>query len=100
MTLDELAGLAEKATAGPYDQDHTSVKAPYEPGNRLILARCNSHADTAFIAAYDPGTVLKLIGVAKRAKEACFLLRHTELSPTTADRCEALDEALTALESL
>ena len=89
ISLDELEELARAAAPGPWWRESDEE-----------MCALDRAPDAALIAACDPGTVLKLIAVAKRAKEACFLLRHTELSPTTADRCEALDEALTTLEAM
>ena len=73
ISLDELAGLAEKATPGPWRASTDERYGYFVSGSALDwiadMGKTNQAGiDADFIAACDPGTVLKLIAVAKAAK--------------------------------
>ena len=75
ISLDELAGLAEKATPGPWRASTDERYGYFVSGSALDwiadMGKTNQAGiDADFIAACDPGTVLKLIAVAKAAKVA------------------------------
>ena len=104
MTLDELAGLAKAATMGPWRASTDERYGYFVSGSALDwiadMGKTNQAGiDAEYIAACDPGTVLKLIAVAK-ASQTLF----TELNGGGAvcdywkERMK-LRDALTALES-
>lgn len=74
IDLDALAELAKKATPGPWTpRDVRGLDAPADcidfavVGGRRETARVWTEADTRFIAALNPATVLSLIDLARRA---------------------------------
>jgi len=111
MTLDELAGLAEKATPGPWTSEHPSgtlgsieslngwVIAQAQPVLNDKIHHAGRKANAAFIAAANPATILKLLAVVKAAKE----LRALDGAAKSADDFISLRfrlrKALAALES-
>jgi hypothetical protein len=101
MKLDKLEQLAKAATPGPWEWERdsgdgliTTTKPPhpvitpathgYENGSVLIDA-----ADAAFIAAFSPDVVLKLIAVARAA---------TEWAMSDGQNVTSILQALSALE--
>ena len=79
ISLDELEALAKAATPGPWHVEEDIDPPTYwviganreERKDGAIALGYNSNNDAndvPFIAACDPGTVLKLIAVAKAAK--------------------------------
>ena len=81
MTLDELAGLAEKATPGPWTSEHPSgtlgsiesldgwVIAQAQPVLNDKIHHAGRKANAAFIAAANPATILKLLAVVKALRD-------------------------------
>ena len=113
MTLDELAGLAEKATPGPWHREIDNIDQEVAAATYWVIGANraarkdgavalgynsnNDDNDTAYIAACDPGTVLKLLAVVREAQE---VKEHEYGHLAQQSRARAnLFTALAALES-
>lgn len=80
--LDRLEQLAREATPGPWDVQEDSCDGYDEAWcewhrvGPLDLTGKTLNRNTAYIAAADPSTVLKLIAVVKAAQQAQETMRH------------------------
>ena len=107
VDLDELEKLAKAATAGPWHPRVEGILGSFnlDSGDIELRELPKSSENEKFIAAANPETILKLIAVARAARQgrggcicdgALFDLGTFFFhSPS----CEALTKALSALES-
>ena len=94
IDLDELEKLAKGATRGPWEYKaglHTDglIWVPTEGEMAIEFPHTNAIADTQFIAAANPETVLKLIEVAKAARN--LLDGHDNIYDVTCKACGGVD---------